>query len=115
MRDFTQLDFWQRSHQLTLKIYQTTKHFPKEELFGLVSQMRRSALSIPSNIAEGCGRNSIAEIKRFLIIAAGSTSELQYQVFLSKDLGYFTGQLFNELNNELVTIRKLIYRYSEKL
>lgn len=87
MRDFQQLEFWQRSHRLTLQVYHLTKSFPKEEVYGLASQMRRSASSIPTNIAEGCGRHS-TELKRFLIIAAGSTSELQYQFILSKDLGY---------------------------
>jgi four helix bundle protein len=79
MRDYQQLEFWQKSHKLTLQIYKITQSFPKEETFNLTSQMRRSASSIPTNIAEGCGRNSVAELKRFLVIAAGSSSELQYQ------------------------------------
>ena len=115
MRDFQQLEIWQRSHQLTLKVYTITQSFPKEELYGITSQMRRSSSSIPTNIAEGCGRNSAAELKRFLAIAAGSSSELQYQLLLSKDFHYLTDSIFKELHDEVIQIRKMIYSYSEKL
>ncbi len=115
MRNFMQLEFWHRGHQLTLKIYKATQSFPKEEMFGLTSQMRRAAMSIPSNIAEGCGREINAELKRFLAIAAGSSSELQYQILLSKDLSHIGEELYRELNEEIVAIRKLIFKYSEKL
>lgn len=77
--------------------------------------MRRSASSIPTNIAEGCGRESVTELKRFLTIAAGSSSELQYQFILSKDLHYITEIIFKELFDEISQIRRMIYRYSEKL
>lgn len=87
MKNFRTLSVWEKTHQLTLFIYKTTSHFPKEEFYGLVSQMRRAASSIPSNIAEGCGRNSQAQFTRFLNIAFGSASELEYQILLSKDLG----------------------------
>jgi four helix bundle protein len=89
-------------HQLTLKVYSSTKSFPAEELYGLTAQMRRSSYSLPSDIAEGCSRNSDAETNRFLTIASGSVSELEYQVLLSKDLGYLPVNLFNELANELL-------------
>ncbi|MEO8770395.1 MAG: four helix bundle protein [Ferruginibacter sp.] len=115
MRDYQQFSFWQRNHQLTLKIYQATKLFPKEEIYGLVSQMRRSSSSVPTNIAEGCGRFSNAELKRFLTIAAGSISELNYQLILSKDLHYLSETLFKELHDETIQIRKMIHRYCEKL
>ena len=115
MRDYQQLEFWQRSHKLTLQIYKITRSFPKEEVFNLTSQMRRSSSSIPTNIAEGCGRNSVAELKRFLAIAAGSSSELQYQLMLCKDLGYLSESIFKELSDEIIQIRKMIYRYSEQL
>ena len=68
MRDFLQLEIWQRSHQLTLRVYTLTQSFPKEEIYGLTSQMRRSSYSIPTNIAEGCGRNSTAELNNFLLL-----------------------------------------------
>ncbi len=88
MRNFYELLIWQKSHQLTLKIYVSTRYFPKEETFGLTSQMRRSSSSIPTNIAEGCGRNSNLQLKYFFTVATGSCSELEYQLLLSKDLNY---------------------------
>jgi four helix bundle protein len=115
MRDYQHLEIWQRSHKLTLRVYSITQAFPKEEVYGIVSQMRRSASSIPTNIAEGCGRESLIELKRFLTIAAGSSSELQYQFILSKDLNYISEIIFKELFDEISQIRKMIYSYSEKL
>jgi four helix bundle protein len=115
MRDYQRLDIWQRSHRLTLKIYTITQVFPKEEIYGLVSQMRRSSASIPTNIAEGCGRDSSNELKRFLTIAAGSSSEIQYQLILAKDLQYINETLFKELFDEVSQVRKMIYGYTDKL
>lgn len=115
MRNFQQLSIWQRSHAITLKIYTATRSFPKDELFGLVSQMRRSASSVPTNIAEGCGRETLPEFKRFLTIATGSASELHYQIILCKDLGYLPIHSFEELSEEIIQIKKMIYAYSEKL
>lgn len=80
MRDFRELKVWQKSHQLTLAIYKATVKFPKDEMYGLTSQIRRASASIAANIAEGCGRNGEAELGRFLQIAMGSASELEYQV-----------------------------------
>jgi len=82
---------------------------------GLTSQMRRSAASVPTNIAEGCGRDSIPDLKRFLIIASGSLAELHYQLILSDDLNYLINSDFEELINEAVQIKKMIYTYIEKL
>lgn len=116
MRNFRQLSFWHRSHLLTLKVYTNTKSsFPKDELYGLISQIRRSSSSIPTNIAEGCGRNSNPDFRRFLIISTGSCSELEYQLQLSKDLGYISEPVFNELTKEVVEIRKSIYSYIKTL
>jgi four helix bundle protein len=115
MRDYSLLTFWQKSHTLTLKIYKLTATFPKEEMYGLSSQMRRSSSSIPTNIAEGCGRNSTAELNRFFVISAGSSSELEYQILLSKDLNYIDINAYNELKNEVVQIRKMIYAFCAKL
>lgn len=115
MRDFTKLIFWERSHQLTLKIYALTRSFPKEEIFGLTSQMKRSSSSIPTNLSEGCGRNSNPQLKYFFNISAASASELQYQLILSKDLGYISLNDFQELHDETVAIRKMIYGYVEKM
>ncbi|PWG80265.1 four helix bundle protein [Pararcticibacter amylolyticus] len=115
MRDFQKLSIWQKSHLLTIKIYSITKTFPKEELYGLTSQARRSASSIPTNIAEGCGRNSIPDFKRFLMIAAGSASELHYQLILSRDLHYISESIFKELSEETILIKKMIFSYIGKL
>lgn len=80
MRDFRELKVWEKSHQLTLAIYKITAIFPREELYGLTIQIRRASASIPANIAEGCGRNGVAELARFLHIAMGSASELEYHL-----------------------------------
>lgn len=115
MKNFKELLIWQRSHQLVLEIYLVTKSFPKEELFGLTSQMRRSSASIPTNIAEGCGRNSDAEMSRFLVISQGSAAELEYQIILSKDLSYISLETFNKLSLELTEIRKMINTFMQKI
>lgn len=87
MRDFKNLKVWQKSHSLTLDIYKTTSTFPKEEMYGLTSQIRWSCASIPANIAEGCGRDGEAELARFFRIGRGSASELEYHLILVRDLG----------------------------
>jgi four helix bundle protein len=86
MRDFKTLKVWEKAHQLTLAVYQATVAFPKDERYGLTSQLRRSASSVPANIAEGCGRDGDAELARFLQIAMGSASELEYHLLLAQDL-----------------------------
>ena len=88
MQDYHKLQVWQKAHQLTLRVYRATGAFPKSEVFGLTSQMRRAAASIEMNIAEGCGRDSTAELARFLRIALGSASELECQTEIARDLGY---------------------------
>ncbi len=115
MRDYTKLESWQRSHQLTLKIYLASKTFPKEEIFGLTSQMRRSSSSVPTNIAEGCGRNTNPQTRHFFDIALGSLSELQYQILLSKDLNYIPESLALKLLAEANEVRRMIYAYHQKL
>lgn len=115
MRNFQNLEIWKKSHQLTIKIYSVTKLFPKEELFSLTSQMRRSSSSIPTNIAEGCGRNSNPQFAHFLQIATGSCSELQYQLILCKELSYLTEEVFKALETETVEVRRMIYSYYTKL
>ncbi|MES2795688.1 MAG: four helix bundle protein [Bacteroidota bacterium] len=115
MRNFQELSIWVKSHELTLKIYLLTKLYPKDELFGLVSQMRRSSTSIPTNIAEGCGRNTNPDFKRFLTIATGSVSELEYQCILSKDLNYISNETFVNLQSEIIEIRKMIFSFMNKV
>lgn len=108
MKDFRTLVVWQKSHELTLAVYSATKQFPKEELFGLTSQMRRSSSSIPTNIAEGCGRGSNADFQRFLQMAFGSANELDYQLILSNDLKYLDGESHQRLSGLLLEIKKML-------
>ncbi|MFW6122908.1 MAG: four helix bundle protein [Thermodesulfobacteriota bacterium] len=88
MRDFRKQKVWEKSHSLTLEIYKVTEKFPREEIYGLTSQSRRSCSSIPANIAEGCGKDGDADFARYLQIARGSASDLEYHLLLAKDLGF---------------------------
>ena len=88
MGDFTKLEVWKKAHELTLRIYERTARWPRHELFGLASQTRRAAASIAANIAEGCGRNSDAELARYARTSLGSANELCYYVILAHDLRY---------------------------
>jgi four helix bundle protein len=108
MKDFRQLKVWEKSHQLALAIYKVTAKFPKEELYGLTSQIRRASMSIPTNIAEGCGRNTDAEFARFLQIAMGSASETEYQLLLSHDLEFLTKTQYEKLNTDVTEIKRML-------
>jgi four helix bundle protein len=110
MRDFKKYDIWQLSHSLTLEIYKITSTFPKEEVYGVTSQIRRASASIPTNISEGCGRNSDKEFNQFLNIALGSSCETEYLLILSKDLNYIDVEIFNKLNIEINSIKSKIYK-----
>ena len=115
MRDFHKLGIWQRSHQLTLDVYKMSISFPKDELFGLTSQIRRAASSIPTNIAEGCGRASNKDFAHFLQIAIGSASEVEYELLLAHDLEYINDESFIKLTSETIAIRKMIIKYQSEL
>lgn len=115
MRDFKKYDVWKLSHVFTLKIYDITKSYPKNEIYGLISQVRRASSSIPTNISEGCGRDSDAEFNRFLTIALGSASEVEYLILLSKDLNYIDQDSFIILNEEINMIKRKIYSLKQKL
>lgn len=106
MRDFKKFEVWQLSHQLTLKIYKATRVFPKEELFGVTSQIRRSFASIGYNISEGSGRNSDKEFANFINIALGSSNEAENQLILSKDLEYLSEEDFQHLSEQLTILKK---------
>jgi len=108
VQDFKQLLVWQRSHTLTLDIYKVTKSFPKEELFGLTSQMRRCSASIGANIAEGCGRRRGLNFARFLQMSMGSASELECHLLLAKDLDYMSSEIHEPLENEIISIKRMI-------
>ncbi|MDX2229922.1 MAG: four helix bundle protein [Leptolyngbyaceae cyanobacterium bins.349] len=115
MQDFRTLKVWQRSHQFTLEVYQVTGSFPTHELYGLTSQMRRAATSVPTNIAEGCGRGSDAEFARFLQYAMGSASELDYHLLLAHDLHFLEISRYEPLHNELTEIKKMLNAFLQKL
>jgi four helix bundle protein len=115
MKDFKKQKVWQKSHRLTLAIYRVTKSFPKDELYGLTGQIRRAGSSIPANIAEGCGRDGDAEFARFLQIAMGSASELEYHLLLSHDLGYLNDQDYAELSKETTELKQMLTSFIKKL
>jgi four helix bundle protein len=108
MKSFRELKVWQKAHELTLAIYAATRSFPNEELYGLTSQLRRSAASIGANIAEGCGRRSDGEICRFLQIARGSASEVEYHVLLARDLRFMGEKQSSELSHEADEIQRML-------
>ena len=109
MKGFRNLKVWIKSHQLTLDIYKSTQQFPKEELFGLVSQLRRASTSIPTNIAEGSGRKSEKEFIQFLSIALGSANEVDYLIELSKDLGFISQEVWTQLDQEINEIQTMLF------
>jgi len=108
MGDYKKLAVWGKSYQLTLKIYDATKTFPKEEAFGLTSQLRRAAYSIPSNIAEGSGRGTDKELTHFLQIALGSANELEFHLNLTHDLHYLETPTHQELESAVLEIQRMI-------
>ena len=115
MKNFRELTIRQRSHQLTLQVYAATRAYPKDELYGLTGQTRRASASVPTNIAEGCGRDGDAELKRFLQIAMGSATELEYHLQLAADLGYLAPATHATLNAETVEIKKMLAAFIRKL
>ncbi len=108
MQRFTQLKVWQRSHKLALSLYRETLRFPKHELFGVTSQLRRAAVSVPANIAEGSKRISSKEYARFLNVAEGSTAELEYLLVLSRDLEYIGSEKADELISEAREVASML-------
>ncbi len=115
IRNFKNLNIWIRSRLIVKAIYTMTESFPKTETYGLISQIRRSAVSVPSNIAEGCGRGTFKELNRFLDIAVGSICELETQVYLAADLNYLEKHKMELLVNEIEQIRKMILSYKKSL
>lgn len=115
MIDFKTLNYWKRAYKFSLDIYRETTSFPREEKYGLTSQIRRAAISIPINISEGSGRNSKKEFANFLQISLGSASEVECELLLSKDIGYLDPEKCLYLLNELSEIRKMIFSYRESI
>jgi len=106
--DFKRLKVWQKAHEMTLSVYRATAAFPKEEMYGLTSQLRRSAASIGANIAEGCGRRSDGEMCRFLQIARGSASEMEYHVLLARDLHLLEEGDFQKLTRQADELQRML-------
>jgi four helix bundle protein len=115
LRDFRKLDVWHRAHRFALRIHQEVTTFPKEKLYGLTSQMKRATLSIPANLAEGCGRSSRAELARFCYIAMGSASEVEYYLQFAHELGLIQSLNYKGLNSELVEIKRMLNAFIQRL
>ena len=108
MKGFRELKVWHKAHELTLAVYGTTRRFPREELYGLTSQMRRSTASVAANIAEGCGRRSDGEMSRFLQIARGSASEVEYHVLLAHDLHLLEEDEYRHLSQQSDEVQRML-------
>ena len=115
MRDFKKLQIWELGHKLTLDVYAITFKFPREEMFGLTSQLRRAVSSVPTNIAEGCGRNRNADIAHFIQIGIGSLCETEYHIILAHDLGYISKETFIDVSNRINELRMKMIKYNERV
>ena len=115
MQDYRKLTVWNRSHQLVLDLYKLVNLFPKEEQFGLISQIKRAVSSIPANIAEGSGRNSNKDFAQFLNIALGSLNEVTYFILLAKDLKYINIEDYSKLTDECNEIKSMLISLIKKI
>jgi four helix bundle protein len=115
MKDFRELKVRDKAHQLVLTSYKLTSGFPKHEIFGMVSQIRRCSSSIPANIAEGCGRLGNTELHRFLQIACGSANELEYHFLLAKDLGYLPSNEYEGVRKQLLEMKRMLVALTRKV
>jgi len=108
MQGFRRLNVWEKAHELTLEVYRVTARFPKEELYALTSQLKRAASSVAANIAEGCGRGSEADFARFLLIAMGSASELEYHLLLARDLKFLSETDYQRLDTGTTEVKRML-------
>ena len=115
MKDFRDLNVWKKAHDFVLGAYKATRELPKEERYGLTSQIRRASVSIAANIAEGCGRSGDAEFGRFLGIAMGSASEVEYLLLLARDLGMLARDPHDPLNRDVVEVKRMLASLLRKL
>ena len=115
MKDFHELKVWQKAHQLTLVVYQITSGFPRDELYGMTSQLRRCSSSIPANLAEGCGRSGDAELARFCSIAMGSASELEYHLLLACDLKMIPAEDYERVQAQVTEVKRMLAGFIVKL
>jgi len=115
MQDFRKLAVWQKAHEPTLAVYKTTKAFPRDELRGLTSQLRRAAASVPANLAEGRCRNTDRDFRRFVGIAMGSASDVEYHLLLAHDLGYIDEARYQELADGVEEIKRMLSALFDRL
>ncbi|MHC5098035.1 MAG: four helix bundle protein [Planctomycetota bacterium] len=115
MKDFRELQVWHKAHKLALEVYKVSAAFPKEEIYSLTNQVRRAAVSIVTNIAEGCGRGSKKKLKQFLQISTGSASEVEYQILLSHELGYMDSKAYESINSGVQEVKKMLSSYIVKI
>lgn len=115
MRNYRDLQVWTKAHLLTLELYRISRAFPREEIYGLTSQLRRSASSIGANLAEGCGRRTSNELARFVRIAMGSASELDYHLVLCRDLGFLKTDDYEHSSKGLTEVRKMLTSFLSRI
>lgn len=115
MRDYKKYDIWKKSHKMALDVYAVTKRFPKDERFGMISQLRRASLSVPTNIVEGTGRSSQKEFAYFINISSASAAEVEYLLKFSFDINYIAEEQYNSLTTEVISIRKMLNSFHQKL
>ena len=115
MRNYEDLAVWQRAHALTVKLYRITDSFPRSEMFGLTSQIRRAANSIGANLAEGCGRWGDAELARYVQISMGSAAELQHHLRLARDLGFLSRSEYAAVLDDVTSVRQMLTAFLQKL
>lgn len=115
MENFKDLKVWSKAHELTLAVYRATRKFPREEIYGLTSQIRRAVASIGANVAEACGRRSDPEMRRFVQIARGSANELEYHLLLARDLEFLTVTEFRELESKTLEIQRMLAALAQRL
>lgn len=114
MRDYRKLKVWEKGHELVKDIYRVSSQFPADEKYGITNQLRRAAVSVPTNIAEGCGQNSEAQLCRFLSIASGSLSECDYLLFLSSELGMISEPDYSNLSSNVISLSKMLRTFMER-
>ena len=115
MKDFRGLKVWEKAHALALTVYKASAAFPSRESFGMTAQIRRAAASIPANLAEGCGRQSDRELGRYVAIAMGSASELEYHLLLSRDLGYLSAGMYDGLAAQVIEVKRMLTGLGQRL
>jgi four helix bundle protein len=115
LRNFKDLTVWEKAHELVLDVYRCSSRFPTDERFGLTAQLRKAAASVASNISEGCGRGTDRDFSRFLSIAAGSASEVEYQILLARDLGYLPDADYDRLNESVNEVKRILNSFIQSL